>query len=174
MLGEFVSLYDTAHDLEDPNSVTTSHTNSEPRSRPNRIQQNIEIDSKTSLRSNSNQGEDQQPQNVTMDQNLNQPAPPTVTQESQQMYYQPMNNLQQGPYNQGQSAQITYIPVYMTPSGQVFQGQQNQQIVQQNLQNPGYPQQPQMAQQRQYVQQPQFVQSQFTQPQGYQQQNYGC
>lgn len=173
MLGEYVSLYDTNSDPEHPSTVPQSHTNTDPKPA-------------TSATKND---EDQQPQRIqTKKTRIQTNTKPEEESHNTTEPIVPVQNMQQqGVYQDSNSAQIIYVPVYLEQP-------QTQQVIPPLMngqyQNPSYVQQPntqyqyvqvqsQPQQQVQYVQQPvqqvQYIQqpAQYQQVSYTSQQNYG-
>lgn len=155
MLGEYVNLYDTNSDSENPSAVPESHTNTDPKptgstgetvggQQPQRSQQKIR-------RGQVN-------------------AEPKVEAQNNTAKSSYARNGQENEYSQSSNNdQNTYVPGYN-------QRTQNQQVIppliDNQYQNSNYVQQPVGQQQTQYVQQPQQQQAQYVQAQPQQQVQY--
>lgn len=172
MLGEFVSLYDTNHDLEDSHSVPTSHVNTDVTSGHSRLQNKDKEQHKKKKKPHRNENVKHAnrthpflPRNYEDEDEVSTPP-----QQGPQQY----SNYQQLPNYQSQSPQVVYVPVYenqnMQMNGQLMGPQPNPQFYQQGVQGGSYFQQPQGSQ-IQFGQQPQFVQTQFAQGQQFAQMN---
>jgi hypothetical protein len=173
MLGEYVNLYDTNSDSENPSAVPESHTNTDPKptgstgetaeeQQPQRSQQKIK-------RGQVNTGPKVEAQNIT--------ATSFYGQNGQEQDYLQSSNNDQNTYVSGYNQQV--IPPLIdnryqnSNYNQQPVGQQQVQYVQQPQQQVQYVQQPQQQtqyvqqsqQQTQYVQQPQQQAQYFEQPQ---------
>jgi hypothetical protein len=155
MLGEYVNLYDTNSDFENPSAVPESHTNTDPRP-------------------TGSTGEtvgEQQPQRSQQKIRRGQVnAEPKVEAQNNTAASSYARNGQENEYSQSSNNdQNTYVPGYN-------QRTQNQQVIppliDNQYQNSNYVQQPAGQQQTQYVQQPAQQQVQYVQAQPQQQTQY--
>jgi hypothetical protein len=193
MLGEYVNLYDTNSDSENPSAVPESHTNTDPKptgstgetvgeQQPQRSQQKIrrgqvntepkvEAQNITTKSSYAQNGQEQEYlQSSNNDQNTYVPIynqqviPPLIDNQYQNSNYnQQPVGQQQVQYVQQPQQQVQYVQQPQQQVQYVQQPQQQVQYVQQPQQQTQYVQQPQ--QQTQYVQQPQQQTQYVEQPQ---------